>query len=62
MLRGDIIIDTEEIQRIMKTYLKKNLYSTKLENLKQIDEILIYITHQIKLLADKKFKQIHKPQ
>jgi hypothetical protein len=25
MLRGDIIIDTEEIQRIMKTYLKKKL-------------------------------------
>jgi RNA-binding protein YlmH len=37
--KGDIITDTEEIQRIIRSYFK-NLYSTKLENLKEMDIFL----------------------
>ena len=37
--KGDITTDTEEIQRIIKSYFE-NLYSTKLENLKEIDNFL----------------------
>lgn len=37
----DITIDTKEIQRIIKTWeLLYNLCSSKLENLKEIDEFL----------------------
>ena len=32
-------MDTEEIQRIIRSYYK-NLYSTKLENVKEIDNLL----------------------
>ena len=32
--KGDITIDAEEIQRIIRSYFK-NLYSTKMENLKE---------------------------
>ncbi|MGC6558831.1 hypothetical protein, partial [Escherichia coli] len=37
--KGDITADTEEIQRIFRSYLE-NLYSTKLENLKEMDSFL----------------------
>ena len=37
--RGDITTETEEIQRIIKSYLKK-LYSTKLENLIEMENFL----------------------
>ena len=37
--RGDIKIETEEIQEIIRSYYK-SLYSTKLENLKDMDEFL----------------------
>lgn len=36
---GDITIDTEEIERITRTYFK-DLNSTKLENIKEIDNFL----------------------
>ncbi|KAL6030227.1 hypothetical protein STEG23_035755 [Scotinomys teguina] len=36
---GDITTDKEEIQRIIRTYFK-NLYSTKLENLEEMDKFL----------------------
>ncbi|KAL6047748.1 hypothetical protein STEG23_033586 [Scotinomys teguina] len=36
---GDITTDNEEIQRIIRTYFK-NLYSTKLENLEEMDKFL----------------------
>ena len=34
--RGDITTDTEEIQRIIRSYYK-SLYATKLKNVKEID-------------------------
>ncbi|XP_076422449.1 membrane-associated guanylate kinase, WW and PDZ domain-containing protein 2 isoform X12 [Peromyscus maniculatus bairdii] len=37
--KGDITTDIEEIQRIIRSYFK-NLYSTKLENLKEMDIFL----------------------
>ena len=40
----DITMDTEEIQRIFRSYFE-NLYSTKFENLKEMDNFLD-ITHQ----------------
>ena len=36
---GDITTDTEEIQRNIRSYLG-NLYSTKLENVKEMDNFL----------------------
>ena len=36
---GYITTDTEEIQKIFRSYLE-NLYSTKLENLKEMDNFL----------------------
>ncbi|KAL6035173.1 hypothetical protein STEG23_034140 [Scotinomys teguina] len=36
---GDIITDNEEIQRIIRSY-SKNLYTTKLENLEEMDKFL----------------------
>ena len=36
---GDITTETEEIQEIIRFYYK-NLYSTKLKNLEEIDEFL----------------------
>ncbi|KAL6055510.1 hypothetical protein STEG23_020492 [Scotinomys teguina] len=36
---GDITTDNEEIQRIIRSYFK-NLYSTKLENLEEMDKFL----------------------
>ena len=36
---GDITTKTEEIQEIIRSYYK-NLYSTKLENLEEMDEFL----------------------
>ena len=35
MKRGDITTDTEEIQRIIRSYYK-SLYATKLENVKEM--------------------------
>ena len=40
--KGDIITDTEEIQRIIRSYYK-SLYATKLENMKEIDTFLDHI-------------------
>jgi hypothetical protein len=37
--KGDITTDPEEIQNIIKSYYKR-LYSTKLENLDEIDNFL----------------------
>jgi hypothetical protein len=37
--KGDMITDTEEIQRIMRSYFK-SLYSTKLENLNEMNDFL----------------------
>ena len=37
--KGDITADTEEIQRIFRSYFE-NLYSTKVKNLKEIDDFL----------------------
>ena len=37
--KGDITMDTEEIQRIFRSYFE-NLYSTKMENLKEMDNFL----------------------
>ena len=37
--KGDITTDTEEIQRIIRSYFE-NLYSTKFENLKEMDNFL----------------------
>ena len=34
--KGDITTDKEEIQRIVRSYYK-NLYATKLENVKEMD-------------------------
>ena len=39
MKKEDITTDTEEIQRIIRTYYK-NLYATKLENVKEMDNFL----------------------
>ena len=37
--KGDITTDTEEIQRIIRSYFE-NLYATKLESLKEMDNFL----------------------
>ena len=37
--KGNITTDTEEILRIIRSYFE-NLYSTKLENLKEMDNFL----------------------
>jgi hypothetical protein len=37
------IIDTKEIQSIIRTYLK-NLYFTKLETLREMDNFLTYLS------------------
>ena len=34
--KGDITTDTEEVQRIIRSYYK-SLYATKLENVKEMD-------------------------
>ena len=36
-MNKDALVDTEETKRIIRTFFK-NLYSTKLENLKQMDD------------------------
>ena len=36
----DITVDIKEVQRITWTDFKKNFYSTKLENLKETDDVL----------------------
>ena len=38
--KGNITADTEKIQRIIRSYYN-NLYSTKLENVKEMDSILV---------------------
>jgi hypothetical protein len=38
MKKGDIITETGEIQKIIKSY--KSLYSTKLEDLEEMDNFL----------------------
>lgn len=43
--KGDIITDTEEIQRIISSYFK-NLYSTKLEHINGWIIFLIDFTYQ----------------
>ena len=48
---GDITTDTKEIQKIIRTYFK-NLYSTKLENLKEMNT-----PTKIKLKSGKQLKQ-----
>jgi hypothetical protein len=40
MKRGDIIIRTVEIQNIINQILLRNFYSTKLENLDEMDNFL----------------------
>ena len=52
--KGDII-DTEEIQRIIRSYYK-NLYSTKLENIKEIDNFLNRYHNKIKSRPGEQFK------
>jgi hypothetical protein len=42
--KGDITTDTSEIQKIMQEYFE-NLYSNKLENQEEIEDLLIYMTH-----------------
>jgi len=37
--KGDITTESEEIQKIIRSYYK-NLYSTKLENLEEMDNFL----------------------
>ena len=37
--KGDITTDTEEIQRIIRSYYK-SLYATKLENVKEMDLLI----------------------
>ena len=48
--KGDITTDMEEIQRIIRSYFE-NLYSTKLENLKEMDNFLNKY-HLLKLNQD----------
>lgn len=56
-----IITDTEEIQRIMRTYYK-NLQSTRMENLKYIHNFLsTYHLPKLKSRSNKKFKQTYNP-
>ena len=43
--KGEITTDTGEIQRIIKSYYK-NLYFTKLENVKEMDNFLVGTTYQ----------------
>ena len=43
--KGDIITDTEEIQRIIMSYFKIP-YSSKLENLNEMEIFWIIITYQ----------------
>ena len=48
--KGDITTDTEEIQRIIRSYYE-SLYATKLENIKEMD-IFLDKYHIPKLIQD----------
>ena len=49
--KGDITTDTEEIQRIIRSYYK-SLYATKLENAKEMDIFFLDKYHIPKLNQD----------
>ncbi|EGV97538.1 Retrovirus-related Pol polyprotein LINE-1 [Cricetulus griseus] len=57
--KGDTTSDTEEIQRIIRSYFE-NLYSTKFENLKKMDNFLDRY-HLPKLIQDKQLKSTNNP-
>ena len=53
--KGDITTEPEEIQNITRSYYKR-LYSTKLENLDEMDKFLDRHPFMVKDLADQEFK------
>ena len=58
--KGDITMETMEIQKIIKSYYK-SLYSTKLENLDEMDNFLDIQGAKVKTGLDKSSKQSHNP-
>ena len=51
----DLTTDTKEIQNIIRSFFK-NLYSTKLENLKEMNNFSQIPLIKVKLRSDKQFK------
>ena len=59
--KGDIIIETEEIQKIISSYYK-SLYSTQLENLEEMNIFLRQIPNtKTKPGSNRPSKQTHNP-
>ena len=56
--KGDITTDSEEIQKIIRSYYK-NLYSTKLENLQEMDNFLD--RYQVPKLNQEQINQLNNP-
>ena len=56
--KGDITTETEEIQKIIRSYYKK-LYSTQLENLEEMDNFLD--SYQIPKLNQDQIDHINNP-
>ena len=52
-------MDTEEIQRIFRSYFE-NLYSTKLENLKEMDNFLD--SYQLPKLNQEQISNLNRPK
>ena len=57
--KGDITTDTEEIQRIIRSYYK-SLYFTKLENVKEMDIFLD--RHHIPKLNQNQVSSLNRPK
>jgi hypothetical protein len=56
--KGDITTDTEEVQNIIRSYYKR-LYSTKMENLDEIDNFLD--RHQVPMLNQDQINDLNSP-
>lgn len=56
--KGDITTDSEEIQKIIRSYYK-NLYSTKFENLQEMDNFLD--RYQVSKLNQEQINQLNNP-
>ena len=58
--KGDLTLDTEEIQRIMRSYFK-NLYSRKVENVKEMGNFLLCFKPLRRYKASRRASSVCRP-